>query len=68
MEANNLNPFAYGFICHDSWEENTITDEEGNIVVTQTAGDRYAFRPDELLMFIARGFDARLEALENVGT
>jgi hypothetical protein len=21
MEANNLNPFAYGFICYDSWDE-----------------------------------------------
>lgn len=28
------------------------------------AGDRYAFRTDELLLFIARGFDARLTALE----
>ncbi|MGN6312838.1 MAG: tail fiber domain-containing protein [Rhodanobacteraceae bacterium] len=28
------------------------------------AGDRYAFRTDELLLFIARGFDARLSALE----
>lgn len=28
------------------------------------AGDRYGFRTDELLLFIARGFDARLAALE----
>jgi hypothetical protein len=28
------------------------------------AGDRYAFRPDELLLFIARGLEARLTALE----
>lgn len=28
------------------------------------AGDRYGFRADELLLFIARGFDARLQALE----
>jgi len=48
MTANNLDPFKYGFICHDSWE----------------GGDRYAFRMDELLAFIARGFDARLSALE----
>jgi len=27
-------------------------------------GDRYGFRPDELLLFLARGFDARLAALE----
>lgn len=31
---------------------------------TQKAGDRYSFRPDELLMFIARGVEARLTALE----
>jgi len=28
------------------------------------SGDRFSFRPDELLMFIARGFEARLAALE----
>ena len=28
------------------------------------AGNRFSFRPDELLMFIARGFEARLSALE----
>lgn len=27
--------------------------------------DRYGFRPDELLLFLARGFDARLAALES---
>lgn len=31
---------------------------------TEPAGDRYAFRTDELLLFIARGFEARLSALE----
>lgn len=30
----------------------------------QAAGDRYSFRMDELALFIARGFDARLSALE----
>lgn len=30
------------------------------------AGDRYSFRHDELLLFIARGFAARLDALESV--
>lgn len=28
------------------------------------AGDRYSFRPDELNLFLARGFEARLSALE----
>ena len=31
---------------------------------TIPAGDRYGFRVDELLLFLARGFDARLRALE----
>jgi len=31
---------------------------------TQKAGDRYAFRYDQLNLFIARGFEARLAALE----
>lgn len=31
---------------------------------TQKAGDRYAFRYDQLNLFIARGFEARLSALE----
>lgn len=32
--------------------------------VTREAGDKYSFRVHELLLFIARGFDARLAALE----
>ena len=55
MEAHSLDPFAYGFICFDEWEES----EDG------PAGDRYSFRPDEMLLFIARGFEARLAALES---
>ncbi len=27
---------------------------------TRTAGDRYSFRMDELNLFVARGFEARL--------
>lgn len=29
------------------------------------AGDRYGFRYDQLALFLARGFEARLSALEN---
>jgi hypothetical protein len=111
MEANNLDPFAYGFICYDEWEEQTVDhpaveavegkeawtetveheaelDENGEVIkeawvevieheaieaveakdayteVTQEAGNRYSFRPDEMLFFIARGLEARIEALE----
>lgn len=56
MTAHELDPFAYGFICFDEWEASA---EEGT-----PAGDRYAFRPDELLLFIAAGFNARLASLE----
>lgn len=101
MIANQLDPFGYGFVCHDDWEDAFIVhaaveaaaevlaipavlDANGVIVTaaieakaaveavaawteqTQHAGDRYAFRTDELLMFIARGFEARLTALEAI--
>jgi hypothetical protein len=113
MEANNLDPFAYGFICYDEWEEQTVDhpaveavegkeawtetveheaelDENGEVIkeawvevieheaieaveakdayteVTQEAGNRYSFRPDEMLFFIARGLEARIEALEEL--
>ncbi|MBA9071852.1 hypothetical protein FHR71_005645 [Methylobacterium sp. RAS18] len=48
MERHGLDPFAFAFICHDRW----------------AGGDRYGFRTDQLLLFLARGFDARLSALE----
>ena len=60
MESCGLDPFAYGFICFDEW--GAVETEDGE--TTQEAGNRYSFRPDELLFFIARGFEARLAALE----
>lgn len=79
MQAHGLDPFRYGFICFDEWDEQPeiVTewpeerDEDGNVIrdagsdVTQEyrpAGDRYSFRHDELLLFLARGFAARLDA------
>jgi len=111
MESNGLEPFDYGFICHDAWGDKFVEhpaieaveaveavmgvaavdatfDDEGNELTpaieaveavhgveaveakdawteqTQWAGDRYAFRYDQLNMFIAAGFEARLSALE----
>lgn len=105
MEAHGLDPFNYGFICLDAWEQQTVEhpaiearpampateaapevlDSLGNVItpavpaspgfpaiearaayteVTLEAGDRYAFRYDELAMFIAAGHEARLAALE----
>lgn len=85
MEEHGLDPFGYGFICYDKWEEETIAvpavydqielecggsrdgemlKPEGVSVVLE-AGDRYSFRYDELNLFIAAGFEARLSALED---
>ena len=43
-----------------------VTREAGRELVQEyrPAGDRYSFRTDELLLFMARGFAARLDALE----
>lgn len=60
MESHGLDPFSYGFICYDSWPAESATETQP----ARPAGDRYSLRPDELLLFIARGFEARLAALE----
>lgn len=67
MESHGLNPFGYGFICYDEWPEQAeIIGDDGDVVQEhRPAGDRYSFRTDELLMFMARGFAARLDALES---
>lgn len=74
MESFGLEPFKYGFICYDKWDEHTVVSEygpanedgsENPIYKTIPAGDRYSFRIDELNMFIAKGFEARLSALED---
>ena len=105
MQARGLDPFNYGFICHDTWEAQTVDhpaiearpavpateaspevrNSFGDVIapavlasagypavearaayteVTLEAGDRYAFRYDEMAMFIAAGQEARLTALE----
>ena len=107
MQAHGLEPFNYGFICHDAWAQEAIEhpaieaqpavpateavpevrNSFGDVLtpaapasagspavearaayteVTLEAGDRYAFRYDELAMFIAAGQEARLAALEAV--
>ena len=74
MESFGLEPFKYGFICYDKWDEQTVVSEygpanedgsENPIYKTIPAGDLYSFRLDELNMFIAKGFEARLSALED---
>ncbi len=87
MQLHRLDPFAYGFICYDQWDElpeirnewpatPQVVDDFGNLVQEaadagfeivqehRPAGDRYSFRMDELLAFIARGMAHRLDAME----
>ena len=54
MESHGLEPMRYGFICYDEWGASVDGD----------AGDRYSFRYDQLNLFIARGLEARITALE----
>ncbi|HDZ1153683.1 TPA: tail fiber domain-containing protein, partial [Klebsiella pneumoniae] len=67
MESCNLDPFNYGFICYDKWEEevrvNEYDENDNPIETIVPAGDRYSFRIDQLNMFIVRGQEARLEAI-----
>lgn len=63
-----LSPFDYGFICYDEWDipEQIITNDDGTeTIIPASKGDRYSFRMDELTLFIAAGFNARLDALES---
>lgn len=60
MESFGLDAMRYAFICYDEWDAQH--DEEGN--ETSPAGNRYGFRTDELLMFVARGIAARQDELE----
>ncbi|KQO69318.1 DUF2793 domain-containing protein [Methylobacterium sp. Leaf89] len=84
LEAEGLDPFAYGFVCRDSWPAvapqeavpatEAVRDADGATIAPavpaqaacpgRAAGERYGFRTDQLLLFLARGFEARLTALE----
>lgn len=64
MKTHGLEPFRYGFVCYDEWEElPEVRDDDG--LVTQEyrpAGGRYSLRSGELAHFIMRGITARLDA------
>jgi hypothetical protein len=49
-------------IIDQEYEEDAEPVFEKKLI--RPAGDRYSFRPDELLMFIAKGIDARISAIE----
>lgn len=67
MQSHGLDPFRYGFVCYDEWEEQAeIRDEETGEIIQEhrAAGERYSLRPDELHFFIARGQEERLRRIE----
>lgn len=66
LKQHGLDPFNYGFICHDEWGEVVeVSDETGEVISSTPAGDRYSFRFDQLSLFISRGLGARLSELES---
>lgn len=48
FEAEGLDPFRYGIVCYNEWDEEF--DEDGNVTIA--AGNRYGIRYEELLAFI----------------
>lgn len=68
MESCDLEPFHYGFICYDKWEEeikiNEYDENDQPIETILPAGDRYSFRIDQLNLFISRGQQAKMDSLE----
>ena len=76
MTAHDLEPFSYGFICFDEWDDIFVEHAEIKATdktdaksawteQTQVAGNMYGFRYDQLNLFIAQGIEARLSALED---
>jgi hypothetical protein len=76
MTERGLDPFSYGFICFDEWHD--VFVEHAGIEATEEteakaawteqtrkAGNLYGFRYDQLNLFIAKGIEARLSALED---
>jgi len=59
MEKHSLDPFAYGLVCFDAWED--IINEDG--VKTQEKGDAFSLRPDQLSLFIAKGQQVTMQNL-----
>jgi hypothetical protein len=51
FEAEGLDPFAYGILCYDEWDEQEEKIEEGIGVVQEfeAAGSRYGIRYEEAL-------------------
>lgn len=68
MQSHGLDPFKYGFVCYDEWDETQeILDEETKTVscAYKPAGSRYSLRYDELQFFIIRAQEYRIREIEN---
>lgn len=54
FEKEGLDPFAYGVLCYDEWEDSeAVVSEDGTVIQkSQVAGNRYGVRYDELFAFI----------------
>lgn len=52
FESEGLDPFAYGILCYDKWEEQQeIIDDQGNIIQHHIEpGDLYGIRYDQALI------------------
>lgn len=67
LQDHGLDPFRYGFVCHDEWGETpeVLDPETGEVLQDyRPAGDLYSLRPTELAHFILSGVVARQDALE----
>lgn len=68
FQEAGLDPTRYGFVCHDEWGEewSEETKEDGSVsrVLIHGPGDRYGFRYEQLALFIMRGIEHRMKALE----
>lgn len=68
FSAHGLDAFEHGVACYDEWPDGAIehpaTPDRAAWTEITPAGSRYALRYDELNLWLAMGFDARLAALE----
>lgn len=67
MDRQGLDPFRYGFVCYDKWDEvpEQRDPETGDVVQEyRPAGDRYSLRPSELGHFLVVALHERVSALE----
>lgn len=66
-KQHGMDPFRWGFVCYDAWDatDAVIGEDGAELSPARPAGDRYSFRMDQLCLFLAAGFNARLSALES---